>query len=325
MIDFEYVDATKLESLPGLLHTRWGKAEILAGGTDLLDRLKERIDRPERVVNIKNIKELHGIKSGRRGLEIGALTTIAELEHDERLQKDYAVLAEAAASIATPQLRQMGTLGGNLCQRPRCWYFRGGDYPCLKKGGFKCYAVEGMSKYNAILGGGPSFIVHPSDAAPALVALGASLEIYGPEGKREQKIERFFQLPYENLMRENNLAANEVITRIRVPKPAAGTRSTYVKFREKQSLDFALSSVAAVLQVDGDVVEAARLVLGGVAPIPWHVPEAEAELVGRRLTTATIDKAAAAAVADASALDHNGYKVKLSENLVRRALGALAA
>ena len=126
-------------------------------------------------------------------------------------------------------------------------------------------------------------------------------------------------------MRENNLAANEVITRIRVPKPAAGTRSTYVKFREKQSLDFALSSVAAVLQLDGDVVEAARLVLGGVAPIPWHVPEAEAELVGRRLTTATIDKAAAAAVADASALDHNGYKVKLSENLVRRALGALAA
>ncbi len=325
MIDFEYVDATQLKTLPALLDARWGQTEILAGGTDLLDRLKERLDRPRRVVNIKGIEELHGIGKTRRGLTIGALTTIAELEHSEAVHAEYAVLAEAAASIATPQLRQMGTLGGNLCQRPRCWYFRGGQYPCLKKGGFKCYAVEGQNKYNAIMGGGPSYIVHPSDAAPALIALSARLEIYGPDGRREEPVESFFQLPYQNLMRENRLQPNEVIARIHVPRPASGTRSTYVKFREKQSLDFAISSVAVALQFDGDIVEHARLVLGGVAPIPWRVAAAEDALVGGRLSEDAIERAAAAAVADAVPLEHNGYKVALSKNLVRRALGSLAA
>ncbi|MCA9742403.1 FAD binding domain-containing protein, partial [candidate division KSB1 bacterium] len=160
MVNFEYIDAKSLGDVPDLLGKRWGESEILAGGTDLLDRLKERLDTPKRVINIKGLKELHGIQNG-DGLKIGTLTTIAELAADERVHKSYPVLAEAAASIATPQLRNMGTVGGNLCQRPRCWYYRGLEYKCLKKGGAKCYAAEGLNKYNAILGGGPSFIVHP--------------------------------------------------------------------------------------------------------------------------------------------------------------------
>ncbi|MBM3279454.1 MAG: xanthine dehydrogenase family protein subunit M [Candidatus Handelsmanbacteria bacterium] len=321
MNDFEYLEPTRLEDLPGLLGKRWGQSAVLAGGTDLLDQLKERLIQPERVVNLKRIEVLRGIKDTGTGLEIGALTTIAQLEK----LAQYPVLAQAASSIATPQLRNMGTLGGNLCQRPRCWYFRGRQYPCLKKGGHKCYAVEGLNKYNAILNGGPSFIVHPSDAAPALCALGASLEIYGPGGRREVPIESFFQLPDENLRRENLLQPDEVLTRVRVPALSPGTRSTYLKFREKQSLDFALSSVAAVLVMDGKKVESARLVLGGVAPIPYRVPRAEAELEGKALSAASIAKAAEVAVEGAQPLGGNDFKVPLTRNLVRRALETLAA
>ncbi len=324
MMDFEYIEARSLEELPELLGKQWGKSAVLAGGTDLLDQLKERLIQPERVVNIKKIKELRGITHGEQ-LEIGALTTIAALEADAGVRREYPVLAQAAASIATPQLRNMGTLGGNLCQRPRCWYFRGREFPCLKKGGHKCYAVEGLNKYHAIFEGGPSFIVHPSDAAPALQALGASLEICGPGGKREVAIADFFQLPDQNLRRENTLQSDEIITRVRLPRPASGTRSTYLKFREKQSLDFAISSVAAVLVLEGKKVQAARLVLGGVAPIPYRVPRAEAELEGKLLSAETIGKAAAAAVEGAQPLSDNEYKVRLTQNLVKRALESLAA
>jgi xanthine dehydrogenase YagS FAD-binding subunit len=321
MIDFEYLEPTRLQDLPGLLGKRWGQSAVLAGGTDLLDQLKERLLQPERVVNIKRIEELRGVQDTGKGLDIGALTTITQLEKLEQ----YPVLAQAAASIATPQLRHMGTLGGNLCQRPRCWYFRGRQYPCLKKGGYKCYAVEGLNKYHAIFGGGPSFIVHPSDAAPALQALGATLEIYGPDGRREVPVEGFFQLPDENLRRENLLQPDEILTRVRVPALRPGTRSTYLKFREKQSLDFALSSVAAVLLMDGKKVESARLVLGGVAPVPYRVPRAEAELEGRALSAESIARAAEVAVEGAQPLGGNDFKVPLTRNLVRRALESLAA
>lgn len=324
MIDFEYVDARKLKDLPGLLGGERGKSAILAGGTDLLDRLKERLVLPERVVNVKNVREMQGIEYG-KSLDIGALVTITELEMDERIARDFPALSQAAGSIATPQLRNMGTLGGNLCQRPRCWYFRGKEYVCRKKGGPRCFARTGLNKNHAIFGDGPCHIVHPSDSAPVLQALGARLEIFGPQGRREAPVEGFFELPEKNLRRENGLRPDEVITRIRVPGLAAGTRSTYLKFRAKQSLDFAVSSVAAVLAMDGDQVQAARLVLGGVAPIPWRVPEAEAELEGKRLTAGTIEKAAAAAVAGAKPMSENGYKVRLTRNLVRRALESLTA
>lgn len=323
MVKFEYFNPKSLKELPDLLSKKQDESIVLAGGTDLLDMLKERLIEPKRVINIKNINDLHGIKNS-SGLELGALTTISEIAADPRIQKKYSVLAQAAESIGTPQLRNMGTIGGNLCQRPRCWYYRGRQYPCLKKGGAKCYAAEGWNQYHAIFGGGPSYIVHPSDAAPALQALGASLKVFGPSGSDEIPLEEFFELPIDNLRGENVLQANEIITHISIPEPAAGTRSTFLKFREKQSMDFAISSVAAILQMQGNRVKSADIVLGGVAPIPWRAKDAEAELQGKALSSETIEKAATAAVAGASPMAHNSYKIQLTQNLVRRALQQLA-
>lgn len=323
MVKFEYFNPKSLKELPDLLSKKQDESIVLAGGTDLLDMLKERLIEPKRVINIKNIKDLHGIKNG-SGLELGALTTITEIAADPHIQKKYSVLAQAAESIATPQLRNMGTIGGNLCQRPRCWYYRGRQYPCLKKGGTKCYAAEGWNQYHAIFGGGPSYIVHPSDAAPALQALGALLKVFGPSGSDEIPLEEFFELPIDNLRGENVLQANEIITHISIPEPAAGTRSTFLKFREKQSMDFAISSVAAILQMQGNRVKSADIVLGGVAPIPWRAKDAEAELQGKALSSETIEKAATAAVAGATPMAHNSYKIQLTQNLVRRALQQLA-
>lgn len=318
---FDLVSPTRLQDVSSLLDD--GKGQILAGGTDLLDRLKERIDQPERVVDINGLRELHGITNG-VGLSLGSLTTIADVAEDGRVRDAYTALAEAAESVATPQLRNMGTLGGNLCQRPRCWYYRSNDYPCLKKGGHECFAVSGRNKYHAIFGGGPSYIVHPSDTAPALIALGAELEIHGAQGERMLALADFFQGPRENLLGENALGLDELIARIHLPKPKASTRSTFLKFREKQSLDFAMSSVAVVLEMDGESVRDGRIVLGGVAPIPWSVPAAVGQLQGRTLSSAAIDDAAAAAVEGARPLDENGFKVTLTRNLLRRALQQLA-
>jgi xanthine dehydrogenase YagS FAD-binding subunit len=323
MINFEYVNVTSLDGLPELLQGNRDENVILAGGTDLLDRLKERLIRPKRVINIKNIENLKGVQNG-KGLQIGALTTIADIAGDKQIRQKYPALSQAAASIATPQLRNMGTIGGNLSQRPRCWYFRAKEYDCLKKGGSKCYAVEGLNKYHAIFGGGPCHIVHPSDSAPVLMALGASLEVLGPGGKQEIALEDFFVLPNKKLLGETVLDSNQVVLNIMVPEPAAGTRSTYLKFREKQSLDFAISSVAAVLQMQGKRVQKAGIVLGGVAPVPWRSTEAEAELQGKELNETTILNASRAAVAKAEPMRHNSYKVLLTQNLIRRALEHLA-
>ena len=322
MTPFEYVTPRSLKELPELLAD--GRAAILAGGTDLLDRLKERIDRPERLVNVKGLKELAGIDHG-DGLDIGALARIVEVAADPVIAAQYAALSEAAASIATPQLRNMGTMGGNLCQRPRCWYYRAADYKCLKKGGHTCFAAEGVNKYHAIFGRGPCYIVHPSDSAPALMALEAVLEVHGLRGRREVPVADFFRLPHQSLWQENGLETGDVVTRIRVPRPAKGTRSTYLKFREKQSLDFAVSSVAAVLEMRGNQVRKARLVLGGVAPVPWRVERAERALEGKPLRADTIGAAASAAVAGAEPLSQNAYKIDLTRNLVRRALEGLAS
>lgn len=323
MQPFEYVRPASLASVPSLLSERPGESAILAGGTDLLDRLKEGIDRPKRVVSLEGLKDLEGIETG-EGLRLGALVRIAALEGDDRIARGYRALAEAAAAIANPQLRQMGTLGGNLAQRPRCWYFRAIETPCLKKGGDTCFAVGGLNKFHAVFGDGPCFIVHPSDAAPALIALGAALEILGPKGTRRLPLEDFFRPPADDVARENDLRPNEVIVRIHVPAPSGEIRSTYLKFREKESLDFAVASVAASLRLDGGKVAAARVVLGGVAPVPWRAQEAERALAGKALDARAIAAAAEAAVKGASPLDANGYKLPLVRTLVRRALESLA-
>ncbi|HUO09377.1 MAG TPA: xanthine dehydrogenase family protein subunit M [Phycisphaerae bacterium] len=328
---FEWANATSVDEAVKLLTPASPKMDsdttprALGGGQDLLTTMKAYIERPPRVVNLKTIKGLdHITDDGKGGLKIGATATLTAIHENPDIQKGFPGLSEAAYSIATPQIRNLGTLGGNLCQRPRCWYFRLENYKCLKKGGTECFASSGDNKYNAILGGGPSFIVHPSDMAPMLISLGATVTIAGKDGQRTIPLETFFILPTETPRRENVLKDGEIITEIQIPATAA--RSTYVKFKERDSLDFAMASVAAVVEFGPDkTVKDARLTLGGVAPIPWVAKDAAASLVGKKLDGDTIKNAATLAVADASPLDRNGYKVILTQTLIRRALNQLNA
>src|SRR5688572_11452285 len=294
----------------------------IAGGQDLLTTMKDYTSRPTRLVNLKTIPGMNRITMNARGLTIGALVTLTEVEEHAGIRKSYPGLAEAAHSIATPQIRNLGTVGGNLCQRPRCWYFRLEEVNCLKKGGSECYAAEGENKYNAIFGGGPSYIVHPSDLAPMLVALGASVSVVGADGKRVIPMDKFFTLPSDgNIRRENVLKNDDIITQIQVPASPVAARSTYLKFKERESMDFALASVAAAVQLGANKsIAQARVVLGGVAPIPWRAPQAEQFLVGKTLSADVLAEAARLALQGAQPLEKNAYKVPLTQTLVRRAL-----
>ena len=293
----------------------------IAGGQDLLTTMKEYSSQPSRVVNLKSIRGLNKLSLDAKGLTIGALITLTELEEHQPTRKNIPGLVEAAHSIATPQIRNLGTVAGNLCQRPRCWYFRLEEVTCLKKGGDTCYSFTGENKYNAILGGGPSYIVHPSDLAPMLVALGAQLNVTGSQGKRVIPLDKFFTLPSEgNLRRENVLKNDEIITEIFVPASPLTARSTYLKFKERDSLDFAMSAVAVALQMNGKTVKDVRIVLGGVAPIPWRVPDAEKFVIGKELTNDVLQEAGKIALARAEPLQNNAYKIPLTQTLVRRAL-----
>ena len=305
------------------------RTRVIAGGQDLLGELKEHLAEPEQLVDIKRLPGLGGIEVADDGsLVIGALVTLTELERHAGVGAAFPILREAARSIAAPQLRNVGTVGGNLCQRPRCWYYRTESAVCLKKGGSECFAFAGLNKYNAILGGGPSYIVHPSDLAPALVALGAEVVLHRTDGERRVPLERFFTLPSEgSVLRENVLTADEILTHIHVPatcSQGSGWRSTFVKFRERSSHDFALSSVALALRFEGPRIAEARVCLGGVAPIPWRCPSTERLLVGKAVDAATCTAAGADCVRGAEPLDHNGYKVPLTQGLLRKALLHLA-
>ena len=295
----------------------------IAGGQDLLTTMKDYTSRPVRVVNLKHIPGLNRITLNARGLTIGALVTLTELEEHQGVRKSFPGLTEAAHSIATPQIRNLATVGGNLCQRPRCWYFRLEEVNCLKKGGSECYAASGENKYNAIIGGGPSYIVHPSDLAPILVALGASVSVTGAGGrKRVIPLDKFFTLPSEgNIRRENVLNNDDIITEIFVPASPLAARSAYLKFKERESLDFALASAAVALRLKTTgAVRDSRIVLGGVAPTPWRVPAAEKFLLGKQLTPEVLAETAKIALAEAQPLEKNAYKVPLAQTLVRRAL-----
>jgi xanthine dehydrogenase YagS FAD-binding subunit len=317
---FEYVNpATPAEAVQAL--TQGGRtSKVIAGGIDLLGELKDYIRTPDVVVNLKSVPGLKTLTATPVGIEAGALVTLTDLVENETVRKQFTALAEAAESVGTPQIRNAGTIGGNLCQRPRCWYYRDEEVICLKKGGTKCYAIEGESQYNAILGGGPSWIVHPSDCAPALIALNAAVTVTGPKGTRTVPSEEFFILPTENIFRENILQHNEIVTKVTVPKQPAGMKSHYMKVRHKESFDWALSGAAVALVMNGNVVKDARVVLSGVAPIPWRSKEAEAVLKGKTLTAALAEQAGRAAVAKAKPLSKNAYKVPLTQNTVKLAV-----
>ncbi len=294
----------------------------LAGGVDLLDLLKQNIAAPSALVNLKGIKGLDAIEpDAGGGLRIGALVKLDALARNPLMRAKYPALADSAGEAATPQIRNLATAGGNLLQRPRCWYFRNPDVNCLKKGGDRCYAVGGLNRYHAILGGGPSFIVHPSNLAPALIAYGASVTLVGQAGARTLELEQFFTLPKADPSRENVLAAGEVMTEIIVPAPPPSARGIYLEAREKQSFDWPLVSVAVVVALDhARVARSARIVMGAVAPIPWRVPNAEQMLVGSRVNRDLAVRVAEAALVGAAPLAENGYKVLIAKVLVRRAI-----
>ena len=323
MDNFSYSRPATLRDARAQLGQEHGQVALLAGGTDLLGEMKDDLLAPERLVHIKHLRELQGIQPLNTGLRIGAGTLLVDIVESPTVQQQVPLLAMAAERVGTPQIRNMGTLGGNLCQRPRCWYFRN-NYPCLKRGGDRCYAAAGENQFHGILMGGPSFIVHPSDVAPALVALGATVRIAGRTGARTVAMENFFVTPRENVRRENILLPDEILTEVEVPTAPAGSKAIYVKEMVREIWDFALCSVAAMVTLKDGVVADARIVLGGVAPVPYRATNAEATLRGNALNEAAATAAGAAAVEGARPLAKNGYKVPLTQAVVKRALLSLA-
>ena len=252
------------------------------------------------------------------------MVTINEIAEHVTIKKKYTALAHAAELVSSPQLRNMGTISGNICQRPRCWYFRG-DFNCLRKGGDVCYAVEGKNKYHCIIGGAPCFIVHPSDTAVALLALDAALVISSGKKSRKLLIKDFYLLPEQNVERENILQPGEIITEIIIPEPASGTTSGYLKFKERAVWDFAVVSVAAVVQKDESAIKAGNITLGGVAAKPWLEEKVSSQLTNLTISEENLDAAAKNVLADAEPLNDNGYKLVLARNLTKRLLMKLIA
>ncbi|HEY2933209.1 MAG TPA: xanthine dehydrogenase family protein subunit M [Acidobacteriota bacterium] len=317
---FEYASATTKQQAVSLLSSTMGDAEILAGGTDILSLMKDDIVAPKRLVNIKEIKELGGIRAAGGGLRIGALVTIEELAESPAVRQAYPGLAQAAAEIAGPQIRHMATVGGNLCQRPRCWYFRNGFGLLGQSKDGKSLVLEGDNRYHAILGNsGPAYFVHPSSLAPALIALNARVRIFGPGGERDLPVEEFYSIPKSASDRENVLQAQEVVTEVMVPA-ARGVRGATYEVRQKDAFDWPLALASVALKMSGAKVQSARVVMGHVAPVPWRSQEAEQALVGKSLDETSAKAAGEAAVTGARDLGHNAYKIQLAKVAVKRAI-----
>ncbi len=313
-----------------------GNAAVAGGGSDLLGMVKDHLVSPDVLVNLRSIQGLDQVKEQANEVVIGGLVTLAELAEHPLIRGRYAVLAEAASVVGTPQIRNAGTLAGNVCQRPWCWYFRNG-FPCYKNGGKTCFSVIGENEFHAIFGGGPSYIVHPSDTAPALVALDAKFKIAGPSGERMVEAADFFAPPSKDPGRENVLTHDEVLTEVRLPTyqhwtfmtpysvTSSTLRSTYHKELDRESWTHAVASVAIALAMEGPTCKKARVVLGGVAPIPWRVPKVEAMLEGKRITPELAAQAGQAAVEGAKPLAKNKYKVALTAAIVKRTLTDLGS
>jgi len=327
---FEHVDATSVAEAVSALAEHGARAQVLAGGTDLLGLMKDRISGPgmpvpDVLVNVKRIPELGGIAElPDGGFRIGAAVALVDIERDRRVLARVPALAQAAASVATAQIRAMGTVGGNLCQRPWCWYFRHPQFPCLKRGGRQCFALPGSNRtYFSVLGLGVCVMSHPSDLAPALMALDARVLIDGPAGARVVPIDRFFRGPKS--LTETVLERAEILVAVEVPAPAPRAHSAFVKHRVRNTWDFALSEVALSVTPGVGRWDAVRIALGGVAPFPYRATAAEAVLIGHAPTESLIREAAEAALGRARPLAQNGYKIDLTRALVTRALTAAAA
>jgi xanthine dehydrogenase YagS FAD-binding subunit len=317
---FSYVNPKNEKEAIGALSAEPDKVMPLAGGQDLLARLKDYIAQPDRVVNVKSALDATVVPMPGGGLKIGAAMKMADLAENAQVAKLYPAIALAAVEVGTPQIRNQGTVGGNLNQRPRCWYFRNEEFVCFKKGGSVCFSPNGENQFHAIFGNGPSFIVHPSSLAVPSVAYGATFRLAGPKGERMVAAADYFTMPtLQNVRTENVLAPNELLTHVILPAPGP-VKSGHYEVRYKESHDWPIAFATVVLAMAGDTIKSARVVMGAVAPIPWRSQAAEAALAGKPLNEATAAAAAEAAVREAKPLSQNAYKVQVAKTAVKRAI-----
>lgn len=322
---FKWFEATSVEQAVATMD-RYKKAgvhaRLLAGGTDLIGGMKDNLQdhRFDVLVHVKNIANLNYFKQDGAGLKIGALATISDIGTNDIVQKSYPTLAMAASQVASPQIRNMGTLGGNLNQRPRCWYYRREAFNCYKKGGDFCFAVTGENEYHAIIGGELCYFVHPSDTAPALIALGALAKIVGPDGEKVVPLEQYFTGPRVDVMRENVLGPSDMLVEVQIPSAKPNTKGVYFKVRERGVWDFATVAVATVVTLRDGIVDDARVVLGGMSPTPVRATKAEDALKGKKVDEALARAAAEQALLGARPMSNNAYKVDMAKAIIRRAL-----
>ena len=319
MRPFEYASPSTKQQATAMLGA---DSVALAGGTDLLALMKDEVVSPKRVINLKTLPGMKGVTAGRGGLTIGALNTLGDLAENAEVAKHFPILHEALQEAASPQIRNMATLGGNVMQRPRCWYFRNGMGLLAKDDKGESLVLKGDNRYHAVLGNtGPAYFVSPSTIVPVLIAYGGSATVFTPAGKgRELKIEELFRIPQNENDREHTLAPNELVQEITLPTPAAGTHAGYYEVRQKEAFDWPLATAAVILQMSGNTVKSAGVVLGQVAPIPWISKEAADALVGKSITDETAMAAANAALAPAKALSMNRYKITVAKAAVKRAI-----
>jgi len=316
---FSFVDCTTVDQALGELKDG---AVVKAGGIDLLDLMKEGIVAPPKLVNIRNISSLRGIAVSKAGLQLGPLSTLSEIAAHPEIQRTYTALSDAAGHAATPQVRNMATLGGNITQRPRCWYFRSSDFDCKKKGGTSnvCHAHEGENQYHAVLNNSTCAMVHPSSTAVPLLALNAQVELTSRHGKRMVPMSSFYNTPEKSLLNETALQPGELITNVFVPPPEPGTRSAYQKYGEKESFDWPLADACIVLAMEGNRCRKAVIAMGVAAPTPIRSPEAEALLTGKIIDEASARAAGKAAMQNATPLSGNAFKTQLFQTAIYRTI-----
>src|SRR5882672_3062047 len=326
MRGFELYDATTVKEAVDLLGKYSGRTvKVVGGGSDIVGGVMKDwvqgkgMPLPEVLIDITTIKDIVGIKSDGGGTTIGAATTLTDVINDKDLASKIPVLTNAALSVASPLIRNFGTLGGNINQRPRCWFFRGEDFNCYKKGGDFCYAVTGDNRYHAIIGGELCYIVHPSDTSTALLALNASAKITGVNGDKTVLFDEYFTGPRVDVLRENILKPGEFMTHVTIPAPAAGTKYGWTKLKDRQVYDFALTSVAMAFTLDGGNWKDGRITLGGVSPVPYRAKVVEDALKGKDIK-ATAKAAAAQIRTVARPMSLNAYKVDLAAGLIERTL-----
>jgi xanthine dehydrogenase YagS FAD-binding subunit len=316
---FAYVNAANEKDAVAALAPEHEKAMPLGGGQDLLARMKDYITQPDRVVNVKNALDA-AVTPANGGFRIGAAMRLADLAAHPEISRMYPPVAAAAIEVGTPQIRNQGTVGGNLNQRPRCWYYRNEEFVCFKKGGNTCYSIAGENQFNAILGGGPTFIVHPSSLAVPFVAYDATFRLLGPRGERMVRAAEYFTKPtLQNVQRENVLEPNELLTHVILPPPG-NVKSGHYEVRYKASHDWPIAFATVLLSMNGSTVQGARVIMGAVAPLPWRAEAAEHALVGKTITPETAVAAAEAALRGAVPLSQNAYKIQVAKTAVERAV-----